>query len=364
MLHTSKLRSGSRNGFTRALKSALASVALLILLPLAASAYTVILHNGRSVEIPDGFSLTRAGITYEYASGLYVTIQMTSIDIAATERANREPAGTLLSRAGRNRVGKAAASASSSGSVSARRTLTDRELEAARARREAAEAAYERRRVELGLPSVEESRRQREEETRRLSEMAAESEIKEAQSESYWRSRASELRAAIAVNDAEINYVRSRLGVAQGYYPTVSFTSITPFPFVVPVGRPVGSFSTLELPPVPMRTPRPPRRPDGRAAPLGGRFNFGAGATRGRISLNPAGAYTGFQRPRPFGTRGFTTLPQPYYVPYAYNNTYDQSVLATRLPELEAERAGLQARWRLLEEEARRAGVPPGWLRP
>ncbi|MCA1850460.1 MAG: hypothetical protein LC672_05295, partial [Acidobacteria bacterium] len=44
--------------------------------------------------------------------------------------------------------------------------------------------------------------------------------------------------------------------------------------------------------------------------------------------------------------------------------SYDRSVLAARLYEAEAERAALQARWRLLEEEARRAGALPGWLRP
>jgi hypothetical protein len=61
-----------------------------------------------------------------------------------------------------------------------------------------------------------------------------------------------------------------------------------------------------------------------------------------------------------------TILPVPVYAPFAYgyNNSYEQSALDARLHELEGERAGLQARWRLLEEEARRAGVPPGWLRP
>ena len=32
--------------------------------------------------------------------------------------------------------------------------------------------------------------------------------------------------------------------------------------------------------------------------------------------------------------------------------------------QLNAARAGLSARWRELEDEARRAGAPPGWLRP
>src|SRR5205085_2443135 len=46
------------------------------------------------------------------------------------------------------------------------------------------------------------------------------------------------------------------------------------------------------------------------------------------------------------------------------NYYYDQANLINRLHELEAARAGLQARWRVLEEDARRAGAQPGWLRP
>ena len=47
----------------------------------------------------------------------------------------------------------------------------------------------------------------------------------------------------------------------------------------------------------------------------------------------------------------------------AYDYSYERSELITRFNDLAAARAGLNARWRELEEEARRAGVPPGWLR-
>lgn len=342
----------------RRLKLASASLALTILLPLAASAYTVILRNGRSVEIPAAFSVTRAGITYEYAPGLYVTIQMNSIDIAATERANKEPQGSLLSRAGAKPTSAASVSSPASG-ITTKRTLTDKELEAARRRREASEAIYEQRRQELGLPSLEETRRQREEETRRLNEMAAQREREETESESYWRLRASELRTAIAINDAEINYVRSRLREASGYYPTVSFTTITPFPFVARVPN---RFNRPGFPYAPGGVRGAPGGIARREPPAGG-IGFGGGSTRGRIFFNPRGSYRGYGR-RGFGAQGVAVLPLPVYAPYGYDYSYEQSMLTMRLHELEAERAGLQARWRLLEEEARRAGAPPGWLRP
>ncbi|MBD0373234.1 MAG: hypothetical protein ICV60_20515 [Pyrinomonadaceae bacterium] len=334
----------------RGLKGAATAAALMILLPVAASAYTVILRDGRSVEIPDTFSVTRAGITYEYAKGLYVTIQMTSIDVAATERANREPQGSLLSRAGgrATRLSAAAASTSSPASRAATRTLTDKELEAVRLRREESEKAYERRRLELGLPSLEDVRRQREEETRRLSALAAQKDEEETQAESYWRGRAAELRAAITVNEAEITYIRSRLNQTRGYSSTVAFTSIAPPLSQVPRIFPVSGF-----PQTPLQFQRPGFA---RREPIAGRT--GGGMARRPVILNP---YRGVPRRRNFIT---PLIPLPFYLPYGFNSSYEQDALAARLGELETERASLQARWRLLEEEARRAGAPPGWLRP
>ena len=361
MLHTSNLRNNGENGFLLTHKRLMAAIILSLLLPVAASAYTVVLRNGRNVEIPASFTVTRAGITYQYAPGLYVTIQMTSIDITATERANQEPAGALLRRAENPADALEQSSASISSSAAAtRRTLTGKDLEASRARREASEALYERRRVELGLPSVEESRRQREEEARRLSEIINETGSSEAQQEAYWRARAEELRAAIAVTDAEIDYLRSKLRETNSYLPGIAFTTWTPFPFVQTVG---GRFPGRSFPSVPAGGVTGPRRGFPPRAPYSGRIAFGGGSTRGQVIFN-GGSYRGYERRRVYNGPGIAVLPLPVYAPYSYNYSYDQSMLVQRLRELEAERAGLQARWRLLEDEARRAGAPPGWLRP
>jgi hypothetical protein len=48
----------------------------------------------------------------------------------------------------------------------------------------------------------------------------------------------------------------------------------------------------------------------------------------------------------------------------AYDYAYERNELISRFNELSITRAGLNARWRELEEEARRAGAAPGWLRP
>jgi len=64
----------------------------------------------------------------------------------------------------------------------------------------------------------------------------------------------------------------------------------------------------------------------------------------------------------PFGVfPNVTVLGSPLQ---GYDFTNERSELITRFNELAAARAGLSARWRELEEEARRAGVAPGWLRP
>jgi hypothetical protein len=44
--------------------------------------------------------------------------------------------------------------------------------------------------------------------------------------------------------------------------------------------------------------------------------------------------------------------------------SYERQELILQLNDLLSQRAGLQARWRALEEETRRAGAYPGWLRP
>ncbi len=56
------------------------------------NAYTVVMRDGRRVEIPNEFTVTNSTLTYEVGNGFQITIQLTTVDIAATERANNEAA--------------------------------------------------------------------------------------------------------------------------------------------------------------------------------------------------------------------------------------------------------------------------------
>ena len=345
-----------------------------LMLVVTADAYTVVMRGGRRVEIPSQFIVTASTLTYEVAPGVQVTLQMTAIDIPATEKANNEKPGSLLQHGQLSALGSSPPTSKKDEQAApvkhARRTITNRDLESSMQRRLESESAYKSRRRQLGLPSVEESRRQAAAESESISAELEQKRIAERQTEDYWRARAASLRTEMAALDAELTYVRARLddgpfplsnGWPQGSFTTV--TSVVPFISFGNFGRrSFGNFGT--------GTPFPGRgmhRPNVFVAPrtgaqITGRVAFGGGATRGQVFLNQGT----FHR-SPAGIGGpFPVFPNVAFGSTfpAYDYSYERSALITRFNELAAARAGLNARWRELEEEARRAGAPPGWLRP
>lgn len=322
------LRVSDGNGFLCAARRAMGALLLALLLPIGTFAYTVILRSGRAIEIPSQFTVTPLTLTYETAPGINVTLLMQSIDIAATERANHEPAGALLKRA------DASSNLTPAQTRTPRRELTQADIEAARRARAKSLQDYERRRQELGLPSLEESRRRTEEETKRLRAAAVQSELEEAQAETYWRERAGELIAAIATLDTQISYLQNSLAGTASYSDIGSYDFIGGFAPTFALRRPVARFPGVLRP----------------------------GLTRGFGNTGTRGNFGGrVIAPRGFGFPSVAVIGVPFT---NYNYSYDAADPVAQLYALEAERAGLQTRWQLLEEEARRAGVPPGWLRP
>ena len=169
------------------------AVVFLALTVSAVNAYTVVLRDGRRVEIPNEFTVTNSTLTYEVSNGFQVTIQLNTVDIAATERANRQPTGSFLQKAG------APAAVPNTPQTRARRSITNQDLEVYRKAREENERVYEEKRKELGLPSAEDRRREVAEiEDRTLEQVRS----MRAQEEAYLRSRAEALRAEAAANEA------------------------------------------------------------------------------------------------------------------------------------------------------------------
>ena len=342
------------NQMTQAINRIVISCSLILLFVCTASAYTIVMRGGKRVEIPAKFQVTATTLTYEAGPDIQITLQLAAIDIAATEKANNETAGSLLRRTAEARVELSAPQP-----TGARRTITNTDLESSMLRRRQSEIAYEKRRQELGLPSVAESRRRAEIESVQIQTELNSTRTVEKESESYWRARASSLRTEIAALDAEINYLRVQL--EDSPFPfSGGFTSIS-VPFIgsgISFGNP--GFRTH---PRSGMSPLPPPYGAPQFGPrLAARVGFGGGQTRGQVLLNGGG----FRHARSFGGIGF-----PFSIVSSvggfgsgYDYGYERSALITRFNELSATRAGMNARWRELEDEARRAGAPPGWLRP
>ena len=179
----------------------------------AVSAYTVVLRDGRRVEIPNEFTVTNSTLTYDVGNGMQVTIQLNTVDIAATERAN---GGSLLQRA----TAPAVSVEPQTRRTSAGRTVTNADLEKFRNAR----VASETRRKELGLPSLE----QRQQEVAAIEARTVEQvRNMRAAEEAYWRSRAEALRAEAAANEAQFgssrrvpdNFGFDSFGVFGGGFP-------------------------------------------------------------------------------------------------------------------------------------------------
>ena len=331
-------------------------VFLMLLLVSAANAYTIVFRDGRRVEIPADFVTTNTTLTYEVREGIQITLQLAAIDIAATERANREPGGSLLRHSAKALSERKTDNSRRRVSQATPRTITNRDLETFRRERIESEMLYERRRKELGLPSIEESRRRSAVEAEEAFQTIREIRSRQQESETYWRTRASDLRAELASTNARIYFLQGRLNELPQPFSTGAFIGVSPF----------GPFARTRF----GNALRPPevQNPGVFVAPpfgsqLTARGNFGNGMSRGQVLVNSEP----FRGTRRFGGQAFfpfsgaTAVGLPYQ---AYDYSLERSALITELDQLLAYRAGLEARWRDLEDEARRADVSPGWLRP
>jgi hypothetical protein len=339
-----------------------ASVSIVILLlVLVANAYTVVMLGGRRVEIPSRFVVTPATLTYEVAEGIQITIPMAAIDVAATEKANHELPGSLLARA-KSVQPTVSKDGFKKQTASVRRTITNRDLEALRRKRQETDSAYESKRKQLGLPSMAEQRKLAAAELDRVTTELREKRMALQETEDYWRQRATGLRTEMAALDAELNYIRSRLEEGPAGTARVgSIGSIVGFGFRGRRNfgnRSFGGFGG---------GPFHGQMPQAQLAPTYGpqiraRVGFGGGATLGQVLVDPGAVHHSRDVGAAFGVLpGVTFFGSPVQ---GYDFTYERSELITMFNHLAAVRAGLSARFRELEEEARHAGVAPGWLRP
>lgn len=352
-------------------------VLLVCAFAVAASAYTLVFKNGNRMEIPDEFTITRTTLTYEISPGFQKTIMLSLVDIAATERANNEPWGSFFRRnpalARRPQSSQTPEPNQPAGpTTQATKTVTNSDLAAIRQRRLESEQAYEKRRLQLGLPTVAETRLRRQEEERMFREELRGRAESKSREESYWRGRARELRTEIAAVDNQINYARARLNeISESARTTQSWTNVYPnWGYYDPWSR----------------NGRWRRRPPQATPPIfGPNYPYGypnGGYPPGPYGYPNGGYPNGGYPPGPYGYPNQNPYGYPNQYPYGYPNQYpygypgqnpygydaDKSAqhadLTRRLDDLLMRRAGLMAQWQALENEARDARVPQVWLEP
>jgi hypothetical protein len=319
---------------------------LLLLVSTSGSAYTIVMRDGRRLEIPDTFTVGKRTLTYEVGANIQMTLQLAAIDIPATERANKEPSGSLIRHAPKveTKVNTGALRNVARAQVS----ITNQDLEPFRQTRIESDLNYERRRKELGLPSIEESRRAAVVAGQRAEEELLSIKSHEQELETYWRSRATALRSEIAAANARIGSVQERLNELPVSYSFGTFSNVSPFASI----DQLSIHPSLQSQVVTTQLVGQPR--------LGARIGFGNNRPRGQVFVGstPFRGFRGRQAVTPFPFGAVVSVPYQ-----SYDSSVERLTLLTQLDELFGYRAGLQARWRDLEDEARRAGAYPGWLR-
>jgi hypothetical protein len=173
---------------------------LLIFAATAASAYTIVMRNGRTVEIPNTFMLTSSTLTYETAPGIQVTIQLTGIDVAATERINGQTAGSFMASGAKLET---PAPVVQTRRAPPTKSITNKDLEVYRRAR----LESEREREELGLPSLEQRQREVAEIDDRIQDQIRD--MRSREELDFWRNRAMTLETQITAtqNQMRVNQV-------------------------------------------------------------------------------------------------------------------------------------------------------------
>lgn len=296
-------------------------------------AYTLVLKSGRQFQVGDNLVVSGQSVICEVGNDLSISVQLATIDIAATERANHEAQGSFFQRAGKVRTEPAKVETMAKSAP--RASVTNAQLEVFRVRRIENEKAYEVLRKEQGLPSVEELRLKSTEQVDKASKASQSVLAREQTQEEYWRARSSSLRTEINANDSQIRYLQDRLNELPNGVWTGGLSGLSSFPVVIGSRANVGPSFVPGPHIIPQATPNfTPRSFGGHRPPV----RFGNRPTRF------AGQFLGF--------------------PLTSFDDGTANALLIQLDQMRVQHARLQALWQNLEDEARRAGAYPGWLRP
>jgi hypothetical protein len=209
----------------------LVSSVMVVLTATAASAYTLVLRDGRRIDIPNQFMVSSSTLTYEVSQGIQVTLQLATIDVVATERLNGEQSGALLLRGTTLATPDTSSESIARSGPVAQRSITNRDLESYKQARIEADSAYDQRRKEQGLPSLQETRR----ELTEMGDRALEQLIKNRQQQEV-----EDLRNQVSSMRSELMRMDSLLDTQRGLQTDLNYSS----PYLYPYAYSIGGFGT------------------------------------------------------------------------------------------------------------------------
>jgi hypothetical protein len=222
----------------------MSAACLLFVLAATTSAYSIVMRGGKRIEIPAQFSVTNSTLSYEASPGFWITLQIATVDIPATERANNEKPGSLLGRATERALPRISARTSQAPQSKAARTVTNVDLEPFEQVRLKSERAYEQRLKEQGLPSMAVLRAQATADAQRFAE-----ELAQRRAEAEAAERDAQLQAQIAALSAQLNALQSSGGEGSPVYADPYYYGGYPFFFGGSGGRSRVNSPLLRVPP-------------------------------------------------------------------------------------------------------------------
>ena len=233
-----------------------------------------------------------------------------------------------------------------------KKVITNFDLEKYRQQRVQADADYDRK-VEAGVvPTKAELEKREQERQKFISDFSQKATVARNQAENYWQSQAYALRTEIASVEAEINYVGAR--VAEIPRPQVYY-SVGYLPYGYG-GYGDCCYGGAGLPQYPAHrsyqrpnAPLPAANPGGVYANLMTRQPVGGSVYAPNLNAPQANLTFGGIPYQP----GILTAPFTLQTP----ENYTREELLDRLRLLEQQRAGLYARFEVLQDEAQQQGV-------
>ena len=129
-------------------------LAVGLLVPVDASAYTLVMRNGALVDVGSAYRLDGSNLLYRGGDGTWRTVALALVDLEATARANGETVGAFVDRASRRADRQVQAGVRPAEPAAPAVQVTNADLEPYRAERERHDAEYRARNPYAAPPAA------------------------------------------------------------------------------------------------------------------------------------------------------------------------------------------------------------------